>query len=93
MYKSIFFFKILVACVRYQFQLGPIFSLCNAASSAVLFQLIVTAHLEELDTTQTLITSPQSLSTASGHVNSLSLGRVETIAIWRMGSSAVSSVL
>lgn len=59
MYKSYFFLKYLWHVLRYQFQLGPVLSLCNAVSSAVLSQLTAAPPLEEPDTTQPK--SPQSL--------------------------------
>lgn len=59
MYKSIFLFKILVASFRYQSKLGPLLSLCNAASSAVRFLVISTPHVEELDTAENTVSPPK----------------------------------
>lgn len=98
-----FFFKILVASFRNQFQLGPMFSLCNAASSAVFPSSLFTPRLEELDTTQILLFLHHSLWMACGSREQTLLGRAETSTIWRLGvvlsehnqllSAAVTGVL
>lgn len=83
MYKSIIFFlKYLWQVSGTSFSLAPC-SVCNAASSAVLSQLIFTPHLEELDS-DSFISPPKPLGGHWSREQTL-LGRAKTSAIWRMG--------
>lgn len=67
-------FKISVTSFRYQFQLGPMFSLCNTASSTVLFPgQVFTPRLEELGKTDHFV----HLLIAIGHVKRLSWGELK----------------
>lgn len=79
-------FKILVTGFRYQFQLGPMFSLCNAASSAVLSPQ---AFVFQLDATK--IYSPPKPLNGHRSCEQILLKRVKTSTTWRMAVMLLST--